>query len=343
MRLTLKPEGILESIAFKMGKVPRPFLLSMLGMSVSRVLFVAVRLNVFNHLQSSPKTVAEVANATDCDHHGMQILLESLDGFGFVQRIGDKYQLTKESAQWLTKSGGYIEDFMRLGGDIERQMTLLEQDVRTGEVPNFHFEPLSPTCWSNYLTMLKGSGRQGAPKLLEWAKLERAPQRLLDVGGGPGIYSITFCQRYPELKADVLDLPTAARAGKEMVAKAMLSSRINYIEGNLLEIEWGRDYDLILLCNILHTLSQKQCEVTWQKVFQALSPKGRVLIYDLYHPGTQNKLTPIVSLFSLTYFVTCGGRVWPQPTLLQWLTQTGFTNIRTHKDGLTVFVSAQKP
>ncbi len=76
----------------------------MLGMGVSQVLMTAVRLNVFNHLQDGPKTAAEVARATDCDLHGMQVLLESLDGFGFVRRRRERYHLTKESARWLTRS-----------------------------------------------------------------------------------------------------------------------------------------------------------------------------------------------------------------------------------------------
>ena len=100
---------------------------------------------------------------------------QSLDGFGFVNRQGDRYKLTQESAQYLTQSGGLIQDFLRLGGDISRQVVLLEEDIRTGEVPNFHFDSQSLTCSLNYYTMLKSIGKQGAPNVLKFAKLNRHP------------------------------------------------------------------------------------------------------------------------------------------------------------------------
>ena len=38
-------------------------------------------------------------------------------------------------------------------------------------------------------------------------------RRMLDLGGGPGTYSALFTQRYPGLKATVLDLPDVASLG----------------------------------------------------------------------------------------------------------------------------------
>jgi hypothetical protein len=40
--------------------------------------------------------------------------------------------------------------------------------------------------------------------------------------------------------------------------------------------------------------------------------------------------------------VTCGGRTWPQPTVLEWLTQVGFTNLSSAQQGLAILVAGQK-
>ncbi|MBF2008994.1 MAG: methyltransferase domain-containing protein [Chlorogloeopsis fritschii C42_A2020_084] len=343
MKLTVKPENILEAIALNSRKELQPFLLGMLGMGVSQVLVTAIRMNVFDALQEHPKTAAELTTQMDCDPHGMQVLLESLDGFGFLKRQGQHYQLTQDSARYLTKSGGLIYDFLRLGGDINQQLVLLEKDIRTGEVPNFHFNPQSATCFANYYTMLKSSGQQSAPNILKWAKLNPPPKRLLDVAGGPAEYSIAFCQKYPDLKADILDLPNAIQAGLPQIEQAGLGDRIQYIEGNLLETNWGNNYDVVFLSNIFHCLTAEQCEITLKKAFQALRSGGTVLINDLFHPGEQGKLSSPISLFSLIYYVTCGGRIWPQPTILDWLTKAGFDRIYTGRNRLALFVSAQKP
>ncbi|MEM1172796.1 MAG: class I SAM-dependent methyltransferase [Cyanobacteria bacterium P01_H01_bin.35] len=342
MRLKIQPENILEAIFLKTKKIPEPFILSLLGMGVSQVLFTAMRLRVFDRLQNNPKTALELASEMECDFHGMKVLLESLDGFGFLRSKDGKYQLTKESERWLVGEGNIVQDFMRLGGDINAQMALLEKDIRTGVVPNFHFDPQSPTCEVNYFTMLKSSANMSAPKLLKWAKLEPVPKRLLDVAGGPGLYSIALCQKYPDLKADILDLPAAAKAGKKPIEKADLTQRIRYIEANLLETDWEQDYDLVLLSNILHALTESQCKIAIQKSFACLNKGGKIIINDVFHPGDRGKLDSFISLFSLIYYVTCGGRTWPKPKLLEWLTKEGFTNIKVKRNGSGIWISAEK-
>jgi hypothetical protein len=178
--------------------------------------------------------------------------------------------------------------------------------------------------------------------VVKWAKFSRQPQRLLDVAGGPAQYSIAFCQKYPNLKADILDLPNVADYGREIVEKAELGERIHYIIGNLLEVDWGNNYDVILLFNILHTLSAQQCEVTIQKAFGALQSGGTILIEEPFHPGDQSKVAAFEGFISLVYFVMTGARTWPQPNLEQWINQAGFTKIRTSKKQLILLLSAQK-
>ncbi|NJK28681.1 MAG: methyltransferase type 12 [Acaryochloris sp. SU_5_25] len=341
MKLTIQPENPLEAIALLTRKELQPFLLTMLGMGVGQVVVTAVRLGVFDALKDNPQSATALADSLHYDAHGMQVLLESLDGFGFVQRQGSQYSLTAASARHLTDSGGFVQDFLRLGGDIGRQMVLLEEDIRTGEVPNFHFDPQSTTCAANYYTMLKGSGQQRSPEVLKWAKLN-APKRMLDVAGEPAEYSIAFCQAYPDLTADILDLPNAIESGMPSIKQAGLGDRIRYLEGNLLEADWSTGYDVVFLSNILHCLKAEQCQVALQKAFQALRPGGTVLINDVYHPGDQGKLSAPVSLFSLIYYVTCGGRTWPQSTVLDWLAQTGFTNLRSAQQRLALVVAGQK-
>ncbi|MEG3896412.1 MULTISPECIES: class I SAM-dependent methyltransferase [unclassified Microcoleus] len=299
MRLSVKPENILEAIALESRKELSPFLLAMLGMGVSQAVVTAVQLGFFDALKKHPQTANELAKTMNCDARGMQVLLESLDGFGFVNRQGDRYKLTQESARHLTQAGGYIQDFLRLAGDISRQMVLLEEDIRTGEVPNFHFDPQSPTYSLNYYTMLKSSGKKGAPNVLKFAKLNPTPKRLLDVAGGPAEYSIAFCQQYPDLKVDILDLPNAIKAGKLRIEEAGFSSRIRYIEGNLLETDWDTNYDVVFLSNILHCLKAEECEVTLSKAFQALRSGGSASVNDMFHPGDRGKLSSPISLFSL--------------------------------------------
>jgi ubiquinone/menaquinone biosynthesis C-methylase UbiE len=347
MKLTIGAENPLEAVALSVGLIPRPAILPVLSMGVSSVLVTAMRLNVFDQLQSSPMTIAELADATHCDRFGMQILLESLEGFGFVEcEHHDRYRLTKESARYLTASGDkasrdFVYFFLR---DVSRNLEQLEHKVRTGERSNFHFSPPSGDCWANYLTFLEGNGQKTAPKFVKWAKFDRPPNRLLDVAGGPAQYSIAFCQKYPDLRADILELPETVQYGTTVVEKAGLSDRIHYITADLLEADWGANYDVVLLFNILHNLSAEHCEVAIQKAFQALRSGGVVLIQEPFHPGSEGKIKAFEGFISLVYFAMSGARTWSKPTLAEWVTKGGFRNIRTSQQRqMILFMSAEKP
>jgi hypothetical protein len=61
------------------------------------------------------------------------------------------------------------------------------------------------------LRQLLQYAQSGQLSVLKWAKLDPQPKRLLDVAGGPAEYSIALCQQYPQLQADILDLPNAVR------------------------------------------------------------------------------------------------------------------------------------
>jgi predicted transcriptional regulator len=345
MKLTIGPENLLEAFALGTGQIPSPVILPVLSMGLSSVLVTAMRLDVFEHLQKTPMTIAELAVSTNCDRFGIQMLLESLDGFGFVQRDQDWYKLTETSQRYLTIAGDkprrdFANFFLR---DVSRNLEQLEHKIRTGERSNFHFSPPSGDCWANYLTFLEGNGQRIAPKLVKWAKYWRVPQRLLDVAGGPAQYSIAFCQEFPQLQADILELPETVEHGTSIVAQAGLNDRIHYRTDNLLESDWGENYDIVLLSNILHNLSAEECKTAIKKAFKALQSGGIVLIQEPFHPGHQGQITAFEGFISLVYFAMCGARTWAQPTLTEWLTAAGFQKIRSSKQQqLILFLSAQK-
>jgi predicted transcriptional regulator len=345
MKLTLGADNLLEGAVLQAGLIPQAALLPVLSMGLSQVAIAAMRLNVFEHLHQQTMTAAELAAAINADEFGVQVLLESLEGFGLVQRQHQQYQLTQDAIQYFTDAGdrarkNFVYFFL---SDVSRNLAQLEDKIRTGKRSNFHFSPPSSECWSNYLTFLESYPQRSLSKLIKWAKFDRPPQRLLDVAGGPAQYSIAFCQKYPTLKADILELPQTVEYGTAVVAQANLSDRIHYQTGNLLEDEWGSNYDVVLLFNILHNLSAEQCQIAIHKAFQALRTDRTLLIQEPFHPGNTRKLTAFEGFISLVYFAMSGARTWSKPTLQQWLNQANFVNLRFSQRQMVLLIAATKP
>lgn len=77
------------------------------------------------------------------------------------------------------------------------------------------------------------------------------PARLLDIGGGHGLYSIELCRRHSNLAATIFDLPGAVEAMSGEIP-AEVAERIRTRAGDYHEDDLGDEYDLALLFNVVH-------------------------------------------------------------------------------------------
>ena len=65
-------------------------------------------------------------------------------------------------------------------------------------------------------------------------------KKILDIGGGSGIFASTFIKDNPALSAVVFDLPNVISLTKEYIEKENMSDRISTLTGNYL----SRSYQL---------------------------------------------------------------------------------------------------
>jgi len=69
-------------------------------------------------------------------------------------------------------------------------------------------------------------------------------KKLLDLGGGHGLYAIAFAELYLELEAFVFDLPQVTEETKVYIKKYS-ADRVRVIPGDFFKVELGKDYDII--------------------------------------------------------------------------------------------------
>ena len=70
-------------------------------------------------------------------------------------------------------------------------------------------------------------GAQGAVKHIDLAGCKR----LLDIGGGHGLYSIFFTRKYPHLRACVLDLPQIIPVTNENIERLGAREKVSAVAG----------------------------------------------------------------------------------------------------------------
>ncbi|MEV4490045.1 class I SAM-dependent methyltransferase [Micromonospora coxensis] len=108
---------------------------------------------------------------------------------------------------------------------------------------------------------------------------EGAPERVLDVGGGPGTTAETLLRRWPDAHVTVLDVDPALLA---LTSTAL--PHVRTVRADLGTARWlasaGGPYDLTLALMTLHYLPEDRVRDWYAEARQLLRPGGLLLVGD---------------------------------------------------------------
>ncbi len=328
MRLSVVPDNILERIGLWSGIVPTPLVEVFLGMGMARCVIAGTRLGIFEALAEGERDLDELVQVTGCDANGLQTLLNALNGFGYLRRRQGRYRNSALTEKWLLDgSKRSMVEAMRFFAYMWDQLNGLEEGVRSGEVSRLHEDEQPADFWRSYMRGLGTMARVVTPEVVRKLKLPAPPERCLDVGGGHGLFSVALCRKYPELQAEVLDLPGAALHGREIVAEEGMAERVGYREGDFRETDWGQGYDLLLLFNVIHNATVQESQRMFAQAFAALKPGGTLAVLDAEHRDKGGDLDTVAGFNELFFFLVSAARAYPEATIRGWMEEAGFVDL----------------
>jgi hypothetical protein len=326
MRFAAAPDDLLERLALRANMVPLPAGHAFLGMTSGRVVGVAQRLGVFGKLLEGPATAGRLAEELDLQVAGTRLLCENLASLGLLDQDGHTFSLAKRSRKWLDpESGSYIGTFLEHTATYWEWYGDLERIVREGGSFEVHREPADEMeYWRVYITGQYELSRLSAAEVAKAIELPKQPTALLDVAGAHGWFSAELCKRHESLHATVLDLPGSARVGREIIAKAGMSDRVEHRDGDMFESELGGPYDGALLFDIIHHLSGEQIVTVLGRIRAALKPGGTVAVLDMFRADGKRQRASAATL-GLFFHLTSGADLYSPSELAAFLKEAGFS------------------
>ena len=175
------------------------------------------------------------------------------------------------------------------------------------------------------------------------AKLDlKDVRRLLDLGGGPATYAITFAQANPGLKATVFDLPMPIEIARENIAKNGLTGRVDTLAGNFLKDEIGTGYDFIWISQILHSHDEEQSRFIIAKAVAALAPGGTLAIQDFYLNPDGASPTGAAMFGVHMLAVTPHGRAYTHAEVAAWMQAAGLAAPEFIESGMDASILVAK-
>ncbi len=300
------------------------------GFEQAAIVLGAAQLDLFSPLASGPMTAAELAAHTGLPLRGVARLLNATAALGFVTKEAERYRNSPLAAAFLVKDRpGYVGNMLKQTSDRYQAWGKLAEAVRTDRpvlsLTGTALEHAPVEVLDNYVHGLFELGKGLAERISSLVDLQQS-RRLLDVAGGSGVYSIRFCQAFPQLAATVFDLPPILRRTREIIAREGMATRVRVQEGNYFSDDFGHGYDTILLSNMLQTEGRETCKMVLGKAFDALEAGGRILIHGIMpEPNLIEPVQPAVfSLFMMLVFPD--GEAYPGEEIMGWLHDAGFVD-----------------
>ena len=291
-------------------------------------LHAAVKLDVFSVIGDDQLSAETVATKINGSLKGVERLLNALVAMDLLEKNDDVYLNIPGGRDFLCRqSDKYIGHIILHHHHLVEGWSQLDQAVLTGE-PIRSRSSFSKEEWrESFLLGMFNLAMNLAPQLVPLIDLSTR-RHLLDLGGGPGTYAIHFCQKNPQLKATVFDLPTTRPFAEKTIEKFKLADRIDFMAGNYVEDEIDGKYDAAWLSHILHGEGPQTCREIILKTVSALEPGATIIVHDFILDNSMDgPLFP--ALFSLNMLLgTSSGQSYSESQITDMLSAAGVGNIQ---------------
>jgi 2-polyprenyl-3-methyl-5-hydroxy-6-metoxy-1,4-benzoquinol methylase len=263
----------------------------------------AIDLDLFSAIARGHNTPAALASAAKITERGARILADYLAIIGFLTKAGEKYNLTADSAAFLDRQsptyiGGAVE-FLTSTHMRERFENLTQTLRSGGRELTEDANALAPDheVWVRFARGMAGLSMMPAEllaqRVLATAPSPTAPMRVLDVAAGHGLYGIAVAKHNPNATIVASDWSNVLTVAQDFARRAGVQDRYEALAGSAFDVNWGSDYDVVLLTNFLHHFSPAENQTLLRKVHGALKPGGRA--FALEFVPNDDRITPPVS------------------------------------------------
>ncbi|UCD74566.1 MAG: hypothetical protein JSV91_12350 [Phycisphaerales bacterium] len=265
----------------------------------------AMELRLFWRLDDEPAAAERIAQDLSIPLHRCRRWLELLADLGLLEQQAGKYAPSPVARTAIIEAyspevwvliAGDSRDRYPIGHDLTRHITHPESVwTAQGLTPPDYLQQMidDPERARRFARILYEIHAPFAERLAEMLDMSGV-RKLMDLGGGSGVWPLALLQKNPDLNALVIDFENVCRAGREIAAETAVADRIRYQAVDFMRDDLPAGFDMILHCDVgIYT------EELFGKVHAALNPQGRLVIVDwIRRPGWRPTLLHRIHTFS---------------------------------------------
>ena len=300
----------------------------------SCILMCAGELDLFGPMlrSSGGLTAVQIAKEARTDLRGTTVILDALAALRVLSKSGDSYSVPEEYRDVLdaNHTNSFIP-MIRHAANCLRQWGQLAWTVKTGVSAPDHASLHGPrTDWESFIQAMNSVSCLTVGPLVE--KMKQAGllsfRHVLDVGSGPGTYTIALLSAVPEAKATLFDLPDSLAIAKKRLTDAGLAPRATFVGGDFYRDDLPGGADFVWLSAIIHQHGREESRALYRKIYAALGPGGRLAVRDIVM--NPDRTRPVMGAFFGVNMLanTDNGRVYTFDEIREDLESAGFTEVQ---------------
>lgn len=294
-----------------------------------------VHLDLFTWLLEHPSTFDQLCEGLDLAQRPADVLVTLAAANGLIARRDGVLTVTEMAREHLTRGSAFnlaayyaslkdrpvVQDFVRVlhtgkpahwGGDKAGQ--------------DWHVSMEQEAFARSFTAAMDCRGAYLGPTAASALDLSRHT-RVLDIGGGSGIYACVITARHPHLRATVFDQPPVDRIAARLIAERGCADRVAVAAGSFFADSWPAGHDVHLFSNVLHDWDEREVETLLQRSFAALPPGGVVVIHDAFIDRDKTGPLPVAE-YSAILMHSTQGKCYSVTEYEAMLTAAGFQNAR---------------
>jgi predicted nicotinamide N-methyase len=244
----------------------------------SAALMSAIELGAFSAISEGANTIEAAAKAMEIETINAERLLITLTAMELLNRNGEVFSNAPDVERFLVRGKkSYAGPWMLFGKPGWRQWGNLTEHLRAGPEDErrlgMYDESFTIERARKYHQATYSIGMGAARRFHKQVDLT-GRRKLIDLGGGSGCYSIVAAESYPELRAEVLDLPPVVAVTREYLEQNGVSDRVTASACDFTTEALPRDADVAIMASNLPQYNREIIAGVIERVYEALLPGG---------------------------------------------------------------------
>jgi hypothetical protein len=310
-------------------------------------LMAAVELGLFTQVARGADTEAAVARALDLSAANAERLVTACVALGLLVRDGERVRNAPDVARFLVEGEPtYAGPWMLFSKPDWTEWGRLSTHLRRREsvVLGKYAQGFTVEQARKYHEATYSIGMGAARRFVRQVDLAGRRQ-ILDLGGGSGCYCIVAAQRYPQLRAIVLDLPPVVEVTREFIASHGLADRVSALAGDFTRDALPAGSDVVIMASNLPQYSREIVQAVITRAFAALAPGGEMhLIGEMLDAARTGPRDPALwGLAEALWGST--GRAHSVAECQAYFERAGFRDVAAHEfvPGVLTRVTGMRP